>query len=320
MRNRLVLVHALSPLHAGTGQAVGVIDLPIARERPTGIPIVPGSSIKGALRAREEDPTWRTVIYGPETNAASDHSGAVQFSDVHTVLLPVRSLAGTFAWVTSPYLLSRFARDARDAGFELPAAPSVAKIEECLLLERDLVAAVADGDRVVLEDLDFAPKVEDPPGPLSVYAGLLGKILFPKADPADTEAWRDLSRRLCVVHDDAMSHLLESATEVSARIRLDETKKTVAQGALWYEEALPTETVLAGLAVASEVEREIEKKGERPGAEPGNEKKTEKEKKRFGVPALFEQVRKNAEAGLVQLGGKATVGRGSCRVLFGGAA
>ena len=318
MRNRLVLVHSLSPLHAGTGQAVGAIDLPIARERPTGIPIVPGSSVKGALRAREEDSTWRSVIYGPETHAASDHAGAVQFSDVHTVLLPVRSLAGTFAWVTSPYLLSRFARDARDAGFGLPAAPAAAKIDECLLLdENHLVAAVAEGKCVVLEDLDFAPTVEDPPGALSAYADLFGKILFPKADPADTEARRDLLRRRCVVHDDAMSHLLESATEVAARIRLDETKKTVAQGALWYEEALPTETVLAGLAVASEVEREIEKKGERSAAEPGKEK--EKEKKRFEISALFERVRSNAETGLVQLGGKATVGRGSCRVLLGGA-
>ena len=39
MQSRLVFVHALSPLHAGTGQGVGVIDLPIAREKLQACPI-----------------------------------------------------------------------------------------------------------------------------------------------------------------------------------------------------------------------------------------------------------------------------------------
>ena len=48
----LSFVHALSPLHAGTGQGAGIIDLPIAREKATGLPYLPGSSLKGTLRAR----------------------------------------------------------------------------------------------------------------------------------------------------------------------------------------------------------------------------------------------------------------------------
>src|SRR5687768_9047061 len=119
MTTLLTLIHALTPLHAGTGQAVGAIDLPIARERPTGIPLLPGSSLKGALRARTQDPAWKTAIFGPDTPNASDHAGAVQFSDAHLLLLPVRSLWGTFAWVTSPYLLQRFSRDLREAGITL---------------------------------------------------------------------------------------------------------------------------------------------------------------------------------------------------------
>ncbi|RMD58772.1 type III-B CRISPR module RAMP protein Cmr4, partial [Candidatus Parcubacteria bacterium] len=50
MQAKLMFLHALSPLHAGTGQGVGAIDLPIAREKGTEIPIVPGSSLKGVLR------------------------------------------------------------------------------------------------------------------------------------------------------------------------------------------------------------------------------------------------------------------------------
>ena len=41
----LLFLHALSPLHAGTGQGIGAIDLPIAREKATGIPYLPGSSL-----------------------------------------------------------------------------------------------------------------------------------------------------------------------------------------------------------------------------------------------------------------------------------
>ncbi len=301
MRTRLVLVHALTPLHAGTGQAVGAIDLPIARERPTGVPIVPGSSIKGALRAREEDKAWQKAIYGPETQDASDHGGAVQFSDVHTVLLPVRSLAGTFAWVTSPYLLSRFARDAREAGIALGAVPVVATLASCLLAKGSVLPVPVDRTpKVILEDLDLSPSGTDSDASaLAAIATTLGTALFPDAAGATPEQKTEnaasrtaLTARLCLVHDDAMSYLLESATEVSARIRLDPQKKTVARGALWTEEALPTETVLAGVAVASRVTRDG---------------------KEYSPDDLFGQIAKTA-TGLVQLGGKATVGRGNCRV------
>ena len=46
MLTKLLFIHALSPLHAGTGQGVGIIDQPIAREKATGIPFLPGSSSK----------------------------------------------------------------------------------------------------------------------------------------------------------------------------------------------------------------------------------------------------------------------------------
>lgn len=304
MRTRLVLVHALTPLHAGTGQAVGAIDLPIARERPTGIPIVPGSSIKGALRAREEDKAWQKAIYGPETQDASDHGGAVQFSDVHTVLLPVRSLAGTFAWVTSPYLLSRFARDAKEAEIFLDSSPAVANLSSCVLAPGSALAVTIEQTRtrkVILEDLDLSPGAVAGDATLGKIAAKLGEALFPNAADAtpeqiaeNTASRTELAARLCLVHDDAMSYLLDSATEVSARIRLDPQKKTVARGALWTEEALPTETVLAGVAVASKVERD------------GKEYKPDD---------LFDRIASTA-TGLVQLGGKATVGRGNCRVML----
>ncbi|WP_298819062.1 RAMP superfamily CRISPR-associated protein [Chloroflexus sp.] len=60
----LYFLHALSPLHAGTGQGSGVIDLPIAREKATGIPYLPGSSVKGVLRDKSGDEDVTYLLLG----------------------------------------------------------------------------------------------------------------------------------------------------------------------------------------------------------------------------------------------------------------
>src|SRR5438552_9499010 len=102
MNARLLFIYAISPLHAGTGQGAGVIDLPIAREKATGLPFLPGSSLKGALRALCVDDVKRKKIFGPDTldsDPNSDYASSIQFSDQRLLLLPIRSLAGTFAWV-----------------------------------------------------------------------------------------------------------------------------------------------------------------------------------------------------------------------------
>src|SRR5437899_12957174 len=139
MTAQLTFVHALSPLHAGIGQGAGAIDLPIAREKATGLPFLPGSSLKGALRALCEDPIMRTKVFGPDTAASdpnSDYASSIQFSDQRLLLLPIRSLAGTFAWVTSPYVLRRLVRDLQD--FQLsPVPPAIPdpKEMECFIAQ-----------------------------------------------------------------------------------------------------------------------------------------------------------------------------------------
>lgn len=299
MTTRLMLVHALSPLHAGTGQSVGAIDLPIARERPTGIPLIPGSSIKGALRARSRDEQWTRDVFGPETAQSSEHSGSVQFSDTHLLLLPVRSLRGTFAWVTSPHLIRKFARGAREAGLDLALLPTSPAMKECCAIGDTLTVPGANGPRVVFEDLDFEVK-NDQEAVLKAFAVDLGKILFPEGSP-DAPAWRtSLADRICLIHDDMMSFLLETAMEVQAHIRLDNDTKTVERGGLWYQESLPAESVLSGLVVAADV-KAANKRSERT------------------AKALLDHVA-SLTNGLLQLGGKATTGQGSCYVRMGGQA
>jgi CRISPR-associated protein Cmr4 len=291
MTSRLTFVHALSPLHAGIGQGIGVIDLPIAREKTTGLPFLPGSSLKGTLRSlcKAED---RNSIFGPETSEIdpdSNYASSVQFSDQRLLLLPVRSLAGTFAWVTSPYVLYRLLRDMQDIhAKKLPyAIPSVKdKTTCCIVNDASDIVADTSTKQVFLEDLDLVAEASPE---IAQWATWLGQQLF----PLDETGRQMLMDRFCLVHDDIFSFLSETATEISARIKLLEDSKTVKKGGLWYEESLPVETVLSGIVLAT------------PTRASG---KTETQ-----VLDFMKVITDKA----VQLGGKTTVGRGICRILLG---
>lgn len=287
MEARLAFVHALSPLHAGTGQGIGVIDLPIAREKATGIPFLPGSSVKGSLRDLC-DTANQEKIFGTANNTANqtmEHAGSVQFSDQRLLLLPIRSLVGTFAWVTSPYILQRFVRDAKVAGINnLPANPTILEETSCLVTTTSCLKhkVVNNNSKVFLEDLDLTPNDMNS-DKTDIWAKWIAENIFD-----DTE-WQDmLKARFCIVSDDLLSFLLETATEVSARIVINDESKTAEN--LWYEETLPTETILSGLVIANPTK-----------------------KANVSATDVFKTITTITNK-TVQFGGKATVGHGLCSV------
>ncbi len=243
MKTCAFLLHALSPLHAGTGQAAGIVDLPIARMKATGIPYVPGSSIKGVLRdARSvelgaEDPQL-LAVFGPATDKAHEHAGALVVGDARLLALPVRSFRGTFAYVSSPLLLELARRDLGEhaAGLPVPAIAGRAALvagDACLF-----------ENKIYLEDLDLAAQ---PDPAVEAWARFLAPLASPGADI--------FTRRFVAVDDDTMSFLMETATQLDARVRLSPETRTVAEGALWLEESLPAETVLVGLLAADRSRR-----------------------------------------------------------------
>lgn len=280
MKTKLLFIHALSPLQAGTGQGVGVIDQPIAREKATNIPYLPGSSIKGVFRDASKSPK-KSLIYGPAHDGIIDHQGSAVFSDARLLLLPVRSISGVFAWVTSPYLLNRFVQDAHGMTLAKPLPEKIpeAAAESCLVCQNSALLVDA---QVILEDLPLSCEVSTE---LKAWADFFQNTLFEK----DSYWYKTLIDRLCLVSDDVMGYLAEIGSQVAARIRLEEGKKKVAKGALWYEEALPPETILSALVVANGLK-----------ATPDE---------------VYEDVRTITENPL-QFGGSATVGLGVCRVIL----
>jgi CRISPR-associated protein Cmr4 len=279
MKTQPFLLHALSPIHAGTGHAVDVIDLPIARQRATGIPFVPGSSIKGVLReshrATDRPDIWRAV-FGPDTANASEHAGALVVGDALLLALPVRSFKGTFAWVTSPLLLELAQRDL--GGSDRRDNLAIPTIAAARALVGSGSVCMSDGV-LLLEDLDLTATVD---ALATAWATWLGARLYPAKDLVE--------KRLAIVDDETMTFLWETRTQLDARVSID-TTGTVKDGALWLEESLPAESVLIGLAAAE--------------------------------PSRFNQVKMNDTDVLarvitdrsLQVGGKASVGRGRCRLI-----
>ncbi len=274
MNTRPFLLHALSPLHAGTGHAAEIIDLPTARMKATGIPFVPGSSIKGVLRdmRREADPEKTEAVFGPSDDRGA-HAGALVAGDARLLALPVRSFRGTFAWTTSPLLLILAQRD---LGMTLPVPAFAGRGAR---VPRG--SACVHNNRLYLEDLDL-------PSEEFFELARWTEILAPRASPGEDI----FTKRFTVVDDDTMSFLWETATQVDARVRLDPRTRTAAPGALWLEESLPPETLLVGLLA-----------GDRS--------------RRNGVPMEPEDVLDFAlpVEEVLQLGGKATTGRGRCRLI-----
>lgn len=287
---RMYWLHALTPVHVGSGFGLGFIDLPIMREKVTNWPVVPGSAVKGVLaedhgastkEGRDKVPKLRAAFgSGGDENA---NAGALVFSDARLVCLPVRSLYGTFAWATSKLALQRLKRDldAAKAGGTLPEPPG--ETGRALVAQR---SAVASGNKAYLGDLDFTTDATN--ADAQKWAVALSQELF-----AHDAAWRtEFQARFIILPNDSFDYFCETGTEVAAHIKIDPDLKTVdkKQGGLWYEESLPAETILAGLVWCDRV---------------------------FGNGVTREDVlvyaRAKAESGEIQIGGKATVGKGRVR-------
>lgn len=289
---QLVFYSCVSPVHMGAGQAVGAIDNPIQREVHSGHPLIAGSGLKGAVR-HHFSRTWSdksliTRLFGPERNA-SDHAGAIAFTDAALVAFPVRSLKNTFVYATCPTALARLKRLAgKAAGWAVPNVAGGAAL------------AASDkafsGQRLVLEAFDFSVTTD---AEVTKIATWLAANALPQTD--DHAFFRDkLADDLVVLSDSEFGHFVRHATVVEAHVRINDDTGTSDPGGLFYTENLPPESLLAGLVLAS-VERR--KKGD-----AGEGLKSAEEV--LAAVLHDEGKREGLVDRLLQVGGDATTGRG----------
>lgn len=229
MENLILGLLAETSIHPGAGRSLGVIDLPVSREVPTGYPVIVGSSLKGSLRdaleqqlGDKDHPSVRAVF------GRQEHAGDVLVSDARLLLLPVRSLAQASRWVTCPQVIERYARDLRRAGrTPLPAIPTVAKGsalaygQQDLFLEERLFNVVGQPDQSLVE--------------------MVNRLITAE------EVRQRLSQRLVVLSDDDFAWFCQFGLPVQARNKLVDGKKSEN---LWYEETLPPDTVMYALLLS----------------------------------------------------------------------
>jgi CRISPR-associated protein Cmr4 len=303
MKRHLLTLYTRTPLHVGSGTSVDVVDLPIMRERITGFPVIPSTSLKGVLlqRGRELWPsTWTQsanpkekpkeilhensqLLFGAinsegegENKKQVSNAGCVQIMEAKLLAFPVRSLAGCFAWLTCPAALGRFKRDT-GRQFTVPA------------VDKDRVVAgtelVVNG-QVVLEEY----ALDQQPNSSGHAAQLATSLTGLCADPLWTS---NLASRLALVHDENFQHFVTTCTEVVARIVINPATRT--NDNLWNQENVACETLFYSVLTVLPPRRNG------VGAD-------------FDPNAKLAKLLPHTDPPILQIGGDETTGHGLCEI------
>ncbi len=211
-------------IHPGVGQANSAIDLPVARERVTDYPFIPGSGVKGAFKSWAEEQAGmdkKTEI--PVLFGVAEGAGTLLFSDARLLLLPVRSLNAAYIWLTCPLLIERFARDANRGGASISLNLGAASPVDGSYLGKAHTP-------LVLEEREFICGGNVPMPVVTALSALL-----------PTGPKERLAAQLVIVSNTNFNWFAKYALHVAAHNALSDRKTS---DALWYEETLPPDTVM----------------------------------------------------------------------------
>jgi CRISPR-associated protein Cmr4 len=313
MTTRILYLFTRTPLHVGAGSSVGAIDQPIQRERHTGFPIIPASSLKGSFAdqwpntvkvadgsekplAKDGKSVRLTVLNGGQktiVDEAADSAwlfgsdttdlpfaGSLLFSEARVLAFPIRSAKGSYAWITCPLMLQRAKRD----GVLKASIPPEPTDNQAIFKEAGPLALGADKRQVVLEEYCFAHSGSYPEQLAKELAGLV-----------NDEIWKSISDTLVVLSNGMMSHFVTTACEVAQHVRISDETGTAEGTGLFNQENVPSETLFYSLLNAT--------------AGRG-----EHFKSKTAEQALDEFKEKVANVKVFQFGGDASTGLGFCSI------
>ncbi len=279
MNVKTILWQAITPIHTGVGQtSAGVIDLPIARETATNYPIIPASSIKGVIRDGREG----LEAYGFVNKEIDELDEKGKKKKI--------SKAADLSF-TDARVLCLPVRSYKGT-YALLTCPLVLQrfVRDLRLFEQQpnflSIPNPKETEALVCgETLSFEQKIIlediDLDSSQSAEAESIG-LHFAQQLFTDQTEQKIFRERFAIVHNDIFAFFSETAMEVSAHIALEPETKTVnkKKGALWYEEAIPAEAIFSSFATST----------------TGNFSELEQQNQ-------------------VQIGGKASVGRGLLRMV-----
>ncbi len=236
--SEILSLYAVSPVHAGSGTSLGIVDLPIQRERHTNWPHIQASGVKGAMRhhfeqfknnlllkdAQQDVAAITDKIFGAEDfRGEGSLPGAIAVSDAKLLAYPMRSSHSPFVWITCPSVLQRLTTDLQLTGkattLECPAIPD----DEAVVIH----GPMRPGDRILLEDYEVQVSATKPPQLSQTVQRMLGK-----------------ASRLLLVSDTTFHYGVSHCTEIRAQIKIDAESGTTVSGSLRYEEVLPADAMM----------------------------------------------------------------------------
>lgn len=312
-----------TPLHAGSGNDLGYVDMPIQRERHTSFPKIEASSLKGALRQSFEENTtsfrfqdsdtegvlvnyednskkiYVEKAFGPDKpDGDNGFAAALGFTDARLLLFPIKSLKGVFAWITCPKVLEQFQRDVNslDTPVVVTDIPPSLSEGEFIALEGSNV--VIDSENIILEEYTFkkSDNTFDVKADNKALNTWLSEKLFPQPKQGEKDIynfWRNkIQKDIIILSDTDFADFVNLATEVITRTAINNETGTVKGTALFTEEYLPSESIMYSLVLSSP---EFSNKPNKWDAEK--------------VMTFFEKGLKP----VIQLGGNATLGKGLLR-------
>lgn len=265
--NSIVLMYALSPCHAGSGSSMGVVDLPIQRERHTNWPVIQASGVKGAFRANfdlfknniadddkaqiQQFEKLTDSIFGSSSSKASDKSGyagSFSISDAKILAYPMRSNAAPFVWITCPAILKRLIKDVLFIG---KAAPVFVWKDIETLLSGDntgskafkLHGSFGEHKDILLED--YQVRLESDNSPIAGLQQLVSEYMIS-------------AERLLLVSDEVFDYGVSDCTQITAKISIDSTTGTTLDGSLRYQEELPADTIMYSVVCWGDTKNSIE--------------------------------------------------------------
>ncbi len=303
--------YAISPVHAGSGDSVATVDLPIQRERHTNYPCIYASAVKGAMRAhfREFAPAKSIESYGgkqfkqaeklinfifgsdkdnDEWNGTLKHEGgndeksveslpgAISVSDAKLLAFPMRSNIAPFVWVTCPIILERLRKDLEfsfsGAGGNFVPFEITGDDAKIIISNEN---KFKDVKKVIIEDA--VVNVIDK-GPA------IGNFLNKNFSELDN---------LLLISDDMFGYCVSSCTEIQTNVKISSETGTADDGSLRYQEFLPSDSVLYSIV-------NFKSQGNKDNVDLN--------------PDIIARHVKDVIKDFIQVGGDETLGKGICKI------
>ncbi|OPJ62772.1 type III-B CRISPR module RAMP protein Cmr4 [Clostridium oryzae] len=250
---KIVYIKALTPLHAGAGDGLEIVDMPIQREKHSNIPKIEASSLKGSIKhhlydklnCKNDEKIRKDMysIFGPENG--DDHASLIGFTDARLLLFPIKSGTDIFKLITCKYVIQRWIEDLK----------------------------MTDGE--IEEESDFLRFIDVADGQFKDFKGeqqqILEEYVF-DIDNTDNEVKDGIKiilenklkgidiNRVVLLSDKDYIDLVSMYTEIITRNKIDVKTGVAEKTGLFTEEYLPSESVLYFIALGSDSFDEANKK------------------------------------------------------------